>query len=109
MEHAYTLTVTPLDKLRFVANFSNINYKDYFYQVTTSALSLTNGLLNPKEDVLTLGGSIEYTPMKNLRIVVDYKNYDYEIAGPGAILRRQGDLLPAGILCGGTLLSPDGG
>ena len=81
MEHAYTLTVTPLDKLRFVANFSNIYYKDYFYQVTTSALSLTNGLLNPKEDVLTLGGSIEYTPMKNLRIVVDYKNYDYEIAG----------------------------
>ena len=81
MEHAYTLTVTPLDKLRFVANFSNIYYKDYFHQVTTSALSLTNGILNPKEDVLTLGGSIEYTPIKNLRIVVDYKNYDYEIAG----------------------------
>jgi hypothetical protein len=81
MEHAYTLAVTPFDKLRFVANLSNIHYKDYFYQVTTSALSLTNGLLNPKEDVLTLGGSIEYTPMKNLRIVVDYKNYDYEIAG----------------------------
>jgi len=66
MEHAYTLTVTPLDKLRFVANFSNIYYKDYFHQVTTSALSLTNGILNPKEDVLTLGGSIEYTPIKNL-------------------------------------------
>jgi hypothetical protein len=81
MEHAYTLTVTPLEKLRFTFDFSNINYKDYFYQVTTTALSLTNGLLNPKEDVLTLGGSIEYTPIKNLRIVVDYKNYDYDIAG----------------------------
>jgi hypothetical protein len=81
MEHAYTLTITPLDKLRFTANLSQINYKDYFYQVTTSALSLTSGLLNPKEDVLSLGGSLEYTPMKNFRIVVDYKNYDYAVAG----------------------------
>ena len=82
MEHAYTVTVTPLDKLRFIANLSKINYKDYFYQVTTSALSLTNGLLNPQEDVLSLGGSLEYTPTKNLRVVVDYKNYDYAVAGP---------------------------
>ena len=81
MEHAYTVTVTPLDKLRFTANLSKINYNDYFYQVTTTALSLTNGLLNPKEDVLTLGGSLEYTPMKNLRVTVDYKNYDYKVAG----------------------------
>jgi hypothetical protein len=81
MEHAYTVTATPLDKLRFTANLSKINYKDYFYQVTTSALSLTNGLLNPQEDVLTLGGSIEYIPVKNLRIAVDYKNYDYAVAG----------------------------
>ena len=82
MEHAYTLTVTPLDKLRFTANLSKINYKDYFYQVTTSALSLTNGLLNPQEDVLSLGGSLEYSATKNLRVVADYKNYDYAVAGP---------------------------
>ena len=82
MEHAYTMTVTPVDKLRFIANLSQINYKDYFYQVTTSALSLTNGLLNPKEDVLSLGGSLEYTPTKNLRVVADFKNYDYAVAGP---------------------------
>jgi hypothetical protein len=81
MEHAYTVTVNPLDKLRFTANLSKINYNDYFYQVTTTALSLTNGLLNPKEDVFTLGGSLEYTPTKNLRVIVDYKNYDYKIAG----------------------------
>jgi hypothetical protein len=81
MEHAYTVTATPLDKLRFSANFSKINYNDYFYQVTTTALSLTNGLLNPQEDVLTLGGSIEYTPIKNLKVVADYKNYDYKVAG----------------------------
>jgi hypothetical protein len=81
MEHAYTVTVTPLDKLRFTANLSKINYKDYFYQVTTSALSLTNGLLNPQEDVLSLGGSIEYMPTKSLRVVADYKNYDYAVAG----------------------------
>ena len=81
MEHAYTVTVTPLEKLRLIVNLSQINYEDYFYQVTTSALSLSNGLLNPKEDVLSLGGSIEYTPMKSLRLVADYKNYNYDIAG----------------------------
>jgi hypothetical protein len=81
MEHAYTVTATPFDKLRFTANLSKINYKDYFYQVTTSALSLTNGLLNPQEDVLSLGGSLEYAPTENVRVVADYKNYSYAVAG----------------------------
>jgi hypothetical protein len=49
--------------------------------VTTPALSFTNGVLDPNEKVLTLGGSVEYSPVKSLRLTVDYKNYDYDIAG----------------------------
>jgi hypothetical protein len=81
MEHAYTVTFTPLESLRINADLSNINYRDYFFHVTTSALSLGNGIIDPNESVLTLGGSIAYTPIKNLTIAADYKNYDYDIAG----------------------------
>ena len=81
MEHAYNVTYSPLESLRISANVSHINYKDYFYQVTTTALSLTNGLLDPNEKVTTLGGSVEFSPVKSLTLTVDYKNYDYDIAG----------------------------
>jgi len=44
-------------------------------------LSLTNGLLDPNEKVTTLGGIVEFSPIKSLTLAVDYKNYDYDIAG----------------------------
>ncbi len=81
MEHNYTLTYNVLENLRVSATGSQVNYKDYFFQVTTPALSLTAGLLDPDEKVLTLGGSVEYAPVKYLRLGVEYKNYDYDIAG----------------------------
>jgi hypothetical protein len=81
MEHAYTASFTPIDTLRFSATLSQINYRDYFYHVTTSALSLTNGILDPNEEVLALGGSVGYTPFKMLGLSADYKHYDYDIAG----------------------------
>lgn len=81
MEHAYTVSYSPLANLQINGDLSKINYRDYFYHVTTSALSLTNGILNPNEKSLALGGSIGYTPIKNLTVAADYKNYDYDIAG----------------------------
>jgi hypothetical protein len=83
MEHAYTASFAPIDNLRLYADLSDINYKDYFYKVTTSALifnPLTNGIA-PNEKVLTLGGGGSYTVLKNLTIAADYKHYDYDIAG----------------------------
>jgi hypothetical protein len=81
MEHAYTASFIPLDALRLSATLSQVNYRDYFHQVTTSALSLTNGILDPNEAVLALGGSIGFTPNKNIALLADYKNYDYDLAG----------------------------
>ena len=81
MEHSYTLTYNILENLRVSAVGTQINYRDYFFQVTTPALSLTNGLIDPNEKVLTLGGSIDFLPVKNLTLTVDYKNYDYDLAG----------------------------
>jgi len=81
MEHSYTISYNLLKSLRISADVSYINYKAYFYYVTTSALSLTSGLLDPDETVLTLGGSIDFSPINNLTLTADYKNYDYDIAG----------------------------
>jgi len=80
MEHAYDIAYVPLDNLRLYGNLSNINYKDYFFRVTTSALSFTNRLIDPNEQVLTLGGGMAYTPIKNFTIAADYKHHNYEIA-----------------------------
>lgn len=81
MEHAYAASISPLDALKISATVSQVNYRDYFHHVTTNALSLTNGILDPEESVLALGGSIGYTAAKNLVLTADYKNYDYDIAG----------------------------
>ncbi len=82
MEHAYTASFAPIDNLRLYADFSNINYKDYFYKVTTTALvfnPLTNGI-DPNEVLTTLGAGVSYAVLKNLTVAADYKHYDYDIA-----------------------------
>jgi len=82
MEHAYMATFSPLQNLRFTADLSGISYKDYFYQTTTKAFSLTRGLLDPNEKVFSLGGGVDYTPVEKVNLSADYKNYAYDIAGP---------------------------
>lgn len=86
MEHSYTVTYAPLDNLNINADYSNINYKDYFFHMTTDVFSMITpsnptGIIDPNEKVQTLGGSIAYTPITSLTITADYKNYSYKIAG----------------------------
>lgn len=81
MEHYYTFSMNPLDIVRLSFTLEQIKYRHYFYHVTTSAFSLTNGLIEPGERLLALGGSVAVTPIKNLSVSVDYKNYDYDIMG----------------------------
>lgn len=80
-EHAYTLSVTPMDALRLSASMQRISYRDYFYHVTTSALSLTNGILDPNEELWNVGGSVSFMPTKNINVALEYNRYEYEIAG----------------------------
>lgn len=101
-ENAYTATINPLDFLRVSANLQQLNYKDYFQQVTTSALSITpNGFLNPDESVLSLGGMVGCTVLKNINLSADYKHYNYEKAGDanyygGGIAYSHPDYVSAG-------------
>ncbi len=81
MEHASILTYSPLDKLKASANINVINYRDYFHNVTTRSLSLTNGIINPDETLLSTGFALSYTILKDTNVTTDYKNYRYDIAG----------------------------
>lgn len=81
MEHNYNLAYSPIEKLQLSFNLSDINYKDYFHNMTMSAFSFKNGSINQDEEMLSLGGSIAYTPIKRLTITADYKNYSYKILG----------------------------
>jgi hypothetical protein len=87
MEHAYALTVTPLENLRISADVSNIHYKDYYYNMTTSVFSLitnpsvSNGQIDPNEQLTTAGVTVSYIPIKNLTVAADYKHYYYDVAG----------------------------
>lgn len=80
MEHAYAASYTPLESLRIGADYSYTSYRDYFYRVTTSALSYLTGNIDQREKVKAFGGRIDYTPIKNLTVGVDLKNYSYDIA-----------------------------
>jgi hypothetical protein len=109
MEHAYTITLQPLDILRVTADLSNISYRDYFYQVTTNALSLTNGILNPDEKVLTMGGSIDLLLSSAVRLTADYKNFDYDIAGQAQYFGGKVSFsLPESFVAGFSLHRMDG-
>ncbi|MBU5638686.1 hypothetical protein KOM00_18315 [Geomonas sp. Red69] len=81
MEHAYTASVTPTEALRFSASLQNVHYDDYFYQVTTSALSLTNGIIVPGEEMWNVGGSVGYSATKNIALSAEYNHYEYDLAG----------------------------
>ena len=81
MEHTYSASYTPLSNLRFGADLSVINYKDYLFNLTTRALSLNNGIITPNERLTAAGAAIAYNPLAELTIIVDYKNYGYRYAG----------------------------
>lgn len=81
MEHTYVLMLGPFSNLRFDTTASWINYDDYFFRATTSALSVVSGLIIDDEKVRILGEAASYQATDNVSIIADYKNFDYSIEG----------------------------
>ncbi len=81
MEHAYTLSLGPFEKLRLDTEASWINYDDYFFRATTSAFNLQAGILDPHEKVRSLGETVSYPITDKVLVAADYRNFDYELAG----------------------------
>ena len=109
MEHDYSLKYAPLDTLSLNASLSGINYRDYFHQVTTKVFSLTTGVLDPREKVTSLGGSISYLYLEDVNISADFKNYSYDIAGSANYYgSKVAFTLPFSILTGFAVHRMDG-
>jgi hypothetical protein len=86
MEHEYNVTYIALDNLSINAGYSGINYRDYFYHMTSNVFSQVSpsnpgGLINSKEKMQSVVGGFSYSPSKALAIGADYKKYRYSIAG----------------------------
>jgi hypothetical protein len=82
MENTYYLILGPFDKLRFNTEATWINYADYFAAATTNVFRMTpGGPIDPKEKVNILGEEVMYAINNNWTVSVDYKAYDYDIAG----------------------------
>lgn len=81
MEHTYNLVLGPFDKLRLTTEASWIDYEDYFTGATMSAFFLQSGLLDPQEEVRRLGEEIAYAFTDKISAAVDYRAYNYELAG----------------------------
>jgi hypothetical protein len=81
MENTYVLSLGPFSSLRLDTRASWINYSDYFFRATTSALSLNNGFIQEGEKVQILGEEASYFVTDKVRITADYVNFEYKIAG----------------------------
>jgi hypothetical protein len=81
MEHSYAATYAPLSNLSLGADFSRINFKDYLYGMTTSALSFTNPVWRINERQTAVGVNAAYTVIKNLTLAADYKHFSYDQSG----------------------------
>jgi hypothetical protein len=78
-EHSYLLMLGPFDKLRLDTTFQIVNYDDYFYHASLSALSILNGYIFDDEKVQILGESATYSISDNMQVVADYKSFSYAI------------------------------
>ncbi|MGB9080581.1 MAG: hypothetical protein WCD00_04730 [Desulfuromonadaceae bacterium] len=81
MEHSYAATYAPLSNLSLGADFSRINFEDYLYNMTTSALSATNPVWRINGRQTAVGVNAAYTVIKNLTLAADYKYYSYDKTG----------------------------
>jgi hypothetical protein len=113
MESSYAAAYSPLSTLKFGADYSHINFKDYFATVTTSALSLFNPLLNPtmnnNEEQNAIGTNVAYTGFKNVTIAADYKFYSYLQSGDASYFGGKASYsLPENFVVGGSLHRMEG-
>jgi hypothetical protein len=82
MQHTYNLLLGPFSKLMFNTEASWINYGDFFTGATSSAFTFQpGGPIDPNEKVSILGETVSYAFTGGLNASVDYKSYDYNIAG----------------------------
>ena len=82
MQHTYNLMLGPFQKLRLNTEVSSIDYEAFFSGATSSVFSFQpGGPIDPAEKVSILGETASYAFTGSLNASVDYKSYNYDIAG----------------------------
>ncbi|MBI5056510.1 MAG: hypothetical protein HZB61_07850 [Nitrospirae bacterium] len=81
MEHSYFITLGPFEKFRISPEIYWADYKRYFTSQTTSAFTFQSSIIDPKEELLMLGGEASYAFTEDILVAAKYKNYNYDIAG----------------------------
>lgn len=110
MEHSYAATYAPLSNLTLGADFSRINFKDYLYGMTTSALSITNPVWKINEKQTAMGINASYTGIKNLTVAADCKFYSYGQSGDASYFGGKASYsFPENLVVGATLHRMEGG
>ncbi len=110
MEHSYALSYSPLSSLRLGVDYSSVNLKDYLANVTTSALSFLNPILNVNNRQNVVGASATYTGIKNLTLGADYKHYNYDHSGSAAYFGGKASYsFPEELVVGCAVHRMDGG
>ena len=101
---------TFLNGLRNFCRPLAVNLKDFLANVTTSALSTLNPVLNINNRQNSAGGSAAYTVIKDLTLSADYKFYNYDLSGDAAYFGGKVVYsLPADYAVGAVVHRMDGG
>jgi hypothetical protein len=81
---SFYLTLGPFKDLTLRTQYMDVSYKDYFTTSTMSAFLLstpsTTGPLDPKEKLAVIGEEASLA-LGRTNISIDYKKYNYDIAG----------------------------
>lgn len=80
-QRALYLTLGPFKNLTLRTFYTHISYKDYFTSTTMSAFQLApGGPMDPDEKLTTVGEEAALS-FGAAKVSVDYKKYDYRLAG----------------------------
>ncbi len=109
MEHSYLVTYAPLSSIRIGADYAEINFKDYLYNMTNPALSVINPVWNANDKMTAAGGSVAYSGLGNLMVSADYKYYSYDKSGHANYFGGKASYsLPQSFVVGGSVHRMDG-
>lgn len=79
MEHAYSVALGPLGGVRVTGDYQSVEYEHFFHSPTTSAFD--RAALDPEEDVVSVGGGMDYTFLGSSTAWAGVTHYDYDLSG----------------------------
>lgn len=106
MEHSYYLSLGPIWDLRVNAEFSYIDYENFFQSATMSAFSFDN--IDRNEKLAMAGVSANYQFTGEVLGSALYRNYQYDVAGSADYFGGELRFLVTGLAAGASFYRMSG-